>query len=306
MSSATWCRNYATWSYDIKLRKFKYLTAKFFGWAEDAWARPGGRWGKKRPTATLPAWPTCGRGPSCQTPPPVPVPGTFVATPAAGRSGSQGSDPGASDATACSRGGARDDGTARDFVYERKYDPLIAKRVGEVRPRPRPEPLPLRLTSWTAGRGVRPLLSGTGRSRPVPRRARAHRADVHVRHIELVPGGQGERPSRVSFACVGRSNRYGCYRSRPALERLPAGLQLLSELADPRLRDPDEAGHDDPLVPLGQQLGDLPLPSAGPQPRREVDPESRPRPPGRPGGRRPATPATSLPADRGDSRWSRG
>ena len=29
-------------------RKIKHKTKKFFGWPEDAWARLGGRWGKKR------------------------------------------------------------------------------------------------------------------------------------------------------------------------------------------------------------------------------------------------------------------
>ena len=32
----------------MKLRKIKHLTAKFFGWKEDGWARLGGRWGTKR------------------------------------------------------------------------------------------------------------------------------------------------------------------------------------------------------------------------------------------------------------------
>ena len=65
------------------------------------------------------------------------------------------------------------DAAAPDFVYKRNYDPLIAKTVGEVRPRLRPKLLPLRLTSWTTARAVRAFPSGTGRSRSVPRRARA-------------------------------------------------------------------------------------------------------------------------------------
>jgi len=32
----------------IKVRKIKYRTPKFFGYKEDAWARLGGRWGRKR------------------------------------------------------------------------------------------------------------------------------------------------------------------------------------------------------------------------------------------------------------------
>ena len=51
--------------------------------------------------------------------------------------------------------------------------------------------------------------------------------------------------------------------------------QLRPQLADPRLRDPDEAGHDDPLVPLGQQLRDPALLlGQAPEPRREVEPEA--------------------------------
>ena len=33
----------------MKLRKIKHLTAKFFGWKKDRWARLGGRHGKKGP-----------------------------------------------------------------------------------------------------------------------------------------------------------------------------------------------------------------------------------------------------------------
>jgi hypothetical protein len=34
-------------SLKMKLRKIRYRTGKFFGWASDRWARLGGRWGKR-------------------------------------------------------------------------------------------------------------------------------------------------------------------------------------------------------------------------------------------------------------------
>ena len=91
----------------MKLRKIKYLTAKFFGWKEDAWARLGGRWGKKssyghfagmadmRTRAELPD--AAARAGARH----------LRRYPGGGTVRVPGSDPGASDATACSRGGAR-------------------------------------------------------------------------------------------------------------------------------------------------------------------------------------------------------